>query len=88
MPIGPALSSAGRKLRARHALLTRWRGPDDPKTAEAARDYRAQRLADTIQRAVAAAPPLTHEQVEQLRGLLPYPYPCAPAGDQEAATAC
>lgn len=87
MPIGPALSPVGRKLRARHALLTRWRGPDDPETAEAARDYRAQRLADAIERAVAAAPPLTPEQIEQLRGLLPYPHPSAPSGDREAVSA-
>lgn len=35
---------------------------------------RAERLAAAIQREVANAPPLSPDQVEQLRGLLPYPY--------------
>jgi len=85
MPTGPPLSSAGRKLKAKRAILTRHRGPDDPETADAARDYRAERLAAAIRREVDASPPLTAEQIEQLRGLLPAP--CAQSGDRQASPA-
>jgi len=43
MPTGPALSAAGRKLKAKRAGLARHRGPDHAETVEAARDYRAGR---------------------------------------------
>lgn len=84
MPTGPTLSPTGRRLRAKYAILTRHR-PDAPETAEAARDYRAERLAAAIRREVDASPPLTAEQIEKLRGLLPAP--CAQSGDRQASTA-
>lgn len=64
--------------RARVAALTRHREPDDPDLDEARRDFRAERLAAAIQREVDRSPPLSAEQIEQLRGLLPFP------GDREA----
>jgi hypothetical protein len=36
---------------------------------------RAERLAAWIKREVDRAPPLRAEQIEKLRGLLPYPHP-------------
>lgn len=41
--------------------------------AEVRRDLRAARLAAAIKREVDAMPPLSAEQIEQLRGLLPAP---------------
>ncbi len=38
-------------------------------------DSRAEQLAAWIKREVANAPPSSPDQIEQLRGLLPYPYP-------------
>lgn len=35
----------------------------------------AEQLAAWIKREVDRAPPLSPDQIEQLRGLLPYPYP-------------
>jgi hypothetical protein len=71
--------------RARVAALTRHREPDDPDLDEARRDLAAERLTEAVRRAVATAPPLSAEQIEKLRGLLPYPHPCAPpSGDREA----
>lgn len=60
-------------LRNRHNVLVRHHGADAPVTLEAARDLRAASLAEYITRRVAEAPPLTAEQVERLRGLLPAP---------------
>jgi hypothetical protein len=73
--------------RARLAALHRHRSPDDPAVIDATRDLAAERLAEHVRRVVAAAPPLTPEQIDRLRGLLPYPYPCAPSGDREAESA-
>jgi hypothetical protein len=44
-------------------------------------DSRAERLAAWIKREVDRAPPVSPDQIEQLRGLLPYPY----AADSTAA---
>lgn len=38
-------------------------------------NFRAEQLAAWIKREVDRAPPLSPDQIEQLRGLLPYPYP-------------
>lgn len=70
MPTGPILSSAGRKLKARRAGLTRHRGPDHIETVEAARDYRAEVLAEHVRKVVDAAPPLTAEQRDKIAALL------------------
>ncbi|MGH3935214.1 MAG: hypothetical protein ACRDS1_09600 [Pseudonocardiaceae bacterium] len=81
MPTGPALSPAGRVLRARCAGLTRHRGPGHPETTEAEREFRAEVLAEHIRQVVDTMPPLSAEQIEQLRGLLPYP---GASADREA----
>lgn len=54
---------------------------------ETRRELKVARLAAAIRREVDAAPPLSAEQIEQLRGLLPYPHPSAPEGDREAIPA-
>jgi len=77
-----------RTLRAQLAAKTRHRGPDNPETAEAGRNYRAAALAEHIRQVVDTAPPLTPEQIEQLRGLLPAPAATAEpdsAGSGDAA---
>ncbi|MGV7258243.1 hypothetical protein PJI20_27530 [Mycobacterium kansasii] len=56
--------------RARIASLTRSRTPDDPELIEARRALRAERLADYITRTLAAAPPLSEEQLTRLAELL------------------
>lgn len=56
--------------RARIASLTRSRAADDPELLTARRDLRAERLAEHIERTVAEAPPLTPEQLDQLKALL------------------
>lgn len=56
----------------------------DPVAVALGRDPGIQRLAAVIKREVAARPPLSAEQIEQLRGLLPYPHP---SGDREATSA-
>ncbi len=58
-----------RSARARVAALKRHH-PDDPKTAEAAAQFKADRLAEYIQRLVADAPPLSPEQRDRLALLL------------------
>ncbi|HEV8174337.1 MAG TPA: hypothetical protein VGP91_11890 [Actinoplanes sp.] len=57
--------------RARYASLTRSRPADDPDLLAARRDLRAARAEDYIQKVVAGAPPLTPEQIQRLRDLLP-----------------
>ncbi|MGH3777641.1 MAG: hypothetical protein ACRDRR_18250 [Pseudonocardiaceae bacterium] len=65
----PAVSI--RHHRARVASLTRFRGAGHPATVQAETDLKAARLAAAIKREVDSAPPLSAEQIEQLRGLLP-----------------
>lgn len=71
-----------RDLRRARALLASAaaraaRNPEDPSATAAVverrRDYRAAALAEQIRQVVDGAPPLTAEQIEQLRGLLPAP---------------
>lgn len=73
MSKGPPLSPDGRKFRGKHAVLTRHRGPDAPETIEAARDYRAEVLAEHVRKVVDAAPPLTAEQRDRIAALLRAP---------------
>lgn len=80
MPTGPALSSAGRNLRAKCAILARHRGPDAPETIEAGRDYRAEVLAEHVRKVVDTFPPLTAEQRDRIAALLRAP---ATSGDRE-----
>jgi hypothetical protein len=47
----------------------------DPAAIAISVDPRAQRLAAAIKREVDRSPPLSPDQIEELRGLLPYPYP-------------
>lgn len=56
--------------RAKLAALSRDRSHDDPELVAARRDYRAEKLAEHIAKAVAEAPPLTDEQRDRLATLL------------------
>jgi hypothetical protein len=47
----------------------------DPAAIAISLDPRAQRLAAAIKREVDHSPPLSADQIEKLRGLLPYPTP-------------
>lgn len=60
MPKSSALPPAVRKFRGKHAVLTP--SPWSPETVEAARDYRAEVLAEHVRKVVGDAPPLTAEQ--------------------------
>ncbi len=62
--------SAWTHERARVASLTSSRKPDDPDLIAARRNLRTERLADHIERTVAAAPPPTPEQRDRLVALL------------------
>ena len=77
-----AKSPTRRRVAATVGAVERHRGPDDPRLPELRRDLRAAKLAEHIRQVVDTAPSLTAAQVEQLRGLLPYP--CPPTGDREA----
>jgi hypothetical protein len=43
-----------------------WHGADAPETTDARRDLAAAKLAAYIRKTVAAAPPLTHKQADEL----------------------
>ncbi|APE15702.1 hypothetical protein BOH72_11210 [Mycobacterium sp. WY10] len=45
-------------------------GPDHPKTIEARRNFRAEKLADHVRKVVAEAPPLTQEQRDRIAAIL------------------
>lgn len=64
-PTTPPIAS----IRNRHNVLVRWHGADDPRTREAAAELRAAKIAELVE----TAPPLTAEQIDRLRGLLPAP---------------
>jgi hypothetical protein len=64
------------------ALVPRDPPVTDPAAITSSCDARAQRIAAAIKRAVDSAPPLSQEQIEQLRGLLPHP---SPGGTSTAA---
>jgi hypothetical protein len=66
-PLTPEL----RNKRATKAALKRHRAPDDPELLAADQEFRTARLAQHIDEVVNAAPPLTGDQVERLRALLP-----------------
>jgi hypothetical protein len=55
-----------RVARASLAAHKRWHGADAPETTDARRDLAAAKLAAYIRKTVAAAPPLTHEQADEL----------------------
>lgn len=52
--------------RARIAALSRSREPDDPDLAAARRRLRVERLADSIEKSVAAWPPFTDDDIAWL----------------------
>jgi hypothetical protein len=56
--------------RNRVAGLQRYGNPDPEKLGEAHHDLRAAKLAEHIERTLAAAPPLTAEQLSKLAELL------------------
>jgi len=58
-----------RRIRARVAALQRHH-PNAPETAELRKQFKAQRLADHIQRVVDSAPQLSPEQRDRLALLL------------------
>lgn len=58
-----------RSARARAAAMKR-HAPDSPITKQLQTEFRAQRLAEHIQKIVDAAPPLTPEQRDRLALLL------------------
>ena len=64
----PFAGSEVARTRSRVAVASRLGSPED--VAQARRDHAAAKLADTIERTVAAAPPLTPEQLDRLAGLL------------------
>ena len=64
------LSPESRRARSVLARRTGVLGPDDPATAEARRDYAAERLADHVREVVDSAPPLTEDQRRRLAELL------------------
>lgn len=68
-PPPPAVAT----LRARHAHHSRYRGADDPVTRDAARDLRAEQLAEHVRRKLAEAPPLTESQRARIVALLRAP---------------
>lgn len=59
--------------RARLAARTRHLPADSPAIIDARRELATESLAEYIASKIANAPPLTAEQVERLRGLLPAP---------------
>lgn len=63
------MNSADRKKRARVAAHTRHH-PNDQATIELARDFKAERLVEYVQRVVDSAPPLTQTQRDKLALLL------------------
>jgi len=63
------MDSKQRETRARIAALNRHH-PQDQKTIDLARDFKAERLAEYIERVVDAAPPLTQAQRDNLAILL------------------
>jgi len=63
------MESEDRKKRARLAAGTRHH-PNAPETIELARDFKAERLAEYVQRVVDSAPPLTQTQRDKLALLL------------------
>jgi hypothetical protein len=58
-----------RRTRARVAALKRHH-PDDKQTLDLARDFKAARLAEYVERMMDAAPPLSQEQRDKLANLL------------------
>ena len=58
-----------RTARARIAALKRHH-PNDQETVELARDFKAERLVEYVQRVLDSAPPLTQTQREKLALLL------------------
>jgi hypothetical protein len=65
-----AVSPATAHHRGRVAALSRDRDPDDPDLIEARRDLRAEVLAEHVSRVIAAAPPLSDEQLSRIAALL------------------
>lgn len=59
-----------RTPRAQVAALSRSRAATDPDLIEARRNLRAARLAEYVAKAIAEAPPLNKEQLEQIGALL------------------
>ncbi|WP_208862488.1 hypothetical protein [Mycolicibacterium conceptionense] len=66
----PVSYAAMHEHRARVAALTRSRTPDDPALLDARAKMREEALVNAIERALAKAPPLTHEVRSRIVGLL------------------
>ena len=63
-------SAASRRSKARLAYSTRQYGPDATETVNARRDFAASRIEDHIRELIAAAPPLTSDQLQRIASLL------------------
>ena len=70
VPEGPAVSTNFRAERARVAVLTRYRHPDDPELLEARRRMREELLVDAVTKALSKAPPLTPAVCDRISALL------------------
>ncbi|HEY3691955.1 MAG TPA: hypothetical protein VGL46_16945 [Pseudonocardiaceae bacterium] len=83
MPTGPSLTPYGRKLRSRYAQTANRHGRKAPETMEAARTYRAEKLAEHVRHVLATEPALTNDERQALAALL-----CSPVDrhDGEVST--
>jgi hypothetical protein len=62
--------SSWTKARSELAIKTQRLGPSHPETIAARRDFRAERLADYIEKVLSEAPELTDDQRTKLADLL------------------
>jgi hypothetical protein len=69
----PAKSPVQRRVVAEIAAIERWHGPGDSRIPPLRAELATELLAAHIAEVVAAAPPLTPEQADRLRSLLPAP---------------
>lgn len=71
MPVAddPAQASAAGRV----SQLIRHHGPDAPVVEQARHQLRVAQTVAAVRRAVESAPPLTPEQIDRLRALLPVP---------------
>jgi hypothetical protein len=65
-----ALSPAAHHRRAKFAKLSHLRAPDDPELIAAHQEFKAQLLADHVERNLHDWPPLTDAQIERIAALL------------------
>ena len=64
------MTAEQRILRAKIARKSRSRQPDDPELLAARREFAVSRLTTTVERLLAAAPPLTEPERERLAAVI------------------